>query len=165
MAQLVDNRLCLRLVTVAQSHRWRQCSFLTERQTCFFFPSSEPTHCWISGASRSTQPTAVSFVTLFTHMSVEVYYVIAVYTNLLYCSPSPVHHTLTVHCLCCLCAWEQKTEQLLVHFECCRETTDRCIDQMEKHVLQRLVVKSLTAIFRLSDTSVYYENKDSYQNI
>lgn len=120
MAQLVDNRLCPRLVTVAQSHRWRKCSFLTERQTCFFFPSSEPAHCGISAASWSTQPTAVSFVTLFSRISVEVYYGRAVYTNLLYYSPSPGHHTLTVYCFFAVFMLRSKNaynkQSQLVHF-------------------------------------------------
>lgn len=158
LVQLVDRRGCLRLVTVAQSRRWKQCSFLTERQTCFFFPSSEPSHCWIAAASPSTQPTAVSFVTLFTHIIVEVYYGRAGYCSLPF---------LAVNCLSCLCAQAQLKEK--------KKKKDPSViistfwvwqwDSRWQASHDRLVVKSSATIFSPSDTSVCCENKDSYQNI
>lgn len=61
---------------------------------------SEPTHCWISTDSRSSQPTAV-FLCDAVHTHTPVWRCImveAVYTNPLFYSPCPVHHTSLYLC-------------------------------------------------------------------
>lgn len=63
---------------------------LTEWQTCFFFIWLNPPTAGSQQPPGALSPLLILFVTLFTHISAEVYYRRAVYTNLLYYS----------HCLC-----------------------------------------------------------------
>lgn len=74
----------------------------------------------------------------FTCSSVEVYYGRAVYTNLLYYSPCPVHHYSLY--LCCLHAGEQKRESGRGKDQCRAERrggceAGTCSEELTQHIL------------------------------
>ena len=132
MAQLVDKCLCLRLVAVAHRHRWRQqtyiCSFLAERQPCFFFTCLNPPTAGSRQPPGALSPLLFFFVTLFTHISVEVYYGRAVYTQT--CSIIFSVLCTILHCIFAIFMFLRsiktpKQSRLLQHFELERESVQR----------------------------------------
>lgn len=113
---------------------------LTERQTCFFFICLNPPAAESQQPPGALSPLLFFFVTIFTHISVEVYYGWAVYTNKptvlfsLSCAP---YFTVSVFML-----RSKEHSQLLLHFKCVREKTDQCREEIEEDVLQRLYQSS-----------------------
>lgn len=109
---------------------------LRKRQTCFFFICLNPPAAESRQPPGALSPLLFFFVTIFTHISVEVYYSWAVYTNKptalfsLSCAP---FFTVSVFML-----RSKEHSLLLVHFKCVRVRIDQCRKEIEEDVLQIL---------------------------